>query len=182
MMTDFFSSLLVALADLNKTDRVAHQCRRIVAFPNQVGHSMPVAPFCNPQDFFCGGRDESRPREHSHTTCNQCTHDAALFAKLQRVEGERIASSIRQRRQMQEPLRIIQDAGHPEMIESALRAGRINRMEREGNRVAGTVESGDFGSPEIIGFHRPTQLHRFHHQSRKFRHPGTNVETAATPS
>jgi hypothetical protein len=58
---------------------------------------MPMAPLCNPYDFFCGGRDESGPRELSHTTCHQCTHDAALFAKLQRVEGERIASSIRQR-------------------------------------------------------------------------------------
>ena len=83
---------------------------------------------------------------------------------------------------MREPLRIIQHTDHPEMIESALRAGRISRMEREGNRVAGTVEGCDFGSPEIIGFHRPTQLHRFHDQSRKFRHPGTDVETAAAPS
>ena len=64
---------------------------------------------------------------------------------------------------MREPLRIIQHAGHPEMIESALCTGRINRMEREGNRVAGAVESGDFGSPEILGFHRPTQFHHFHH-------------------
>jgi hypothetical protein len=68
------------------------------------------------------------------------------------------------------------------MIESALRAGCISRMEREGNRVAGTVEGCDFGFPEIIGFHRPTQLHRFHHQNRKFRHTGTHVEAAAAPS
>ena len=85
LLADFFSSLLVSLADLNKTNRVSNQRRRIVAFPNPVGHSMPVAPFCNPQDFFCGGRDESRPRELSHTTCNQCTHDAALFTKFEGV-------------------------------------------------------------------------------------------------
>jgi hypothetical protein len=83
---------------------------------------------------------------------------------------------------MRESLRIIQHADHPEMIESALRAGCINRMEREGNRVAGTVEGCDFSSPEIIGLYRPIQLHRFHNQSRKFRHPGTDVETAAAPS
>ncbi len=95
MLADFFSSLLVSLADLNKTDRIAHQCRRIVAFSNPVGHSMPVTPLCNPYDFFCGGRDEARLREFSQTTGNQLTHGAALFSKLQGVEGERIASSIR---------------------------------------------------------------------------------------
>jgi hypothetical protein len=83
---------------------------------------------------------------------------------------------------MREPLRIIQHADHPEMIESALRASRINRMEHEGNRVAGTVEGCDLGSPKVIGFHRPTQLHRFHNQSGKLRNPGTDVETAAAPS
>ncbi len=83
---------------------------------------------------------------------------------------------------MREPLRIIQHADHPKMVESALHAGRINGMERKGNRVAGTVENYDLGFPKIIGFHRPTQLHRFHNQSGKFRHPGTNVETAASQS
>jgi hypothetical protein len=83
---------------------------------------------------------------------------------------------------MRESLRIIQHADHPEMIESALRAGRINRMEREGDRVAGTVEGCDLCSPEIIGFHRPIQLHRFHNQSGKLRNPGTDEETAAAPS
>ena len=62
---------------------------------------------------------------------------------------------------MRESLRVIQHADHPEMIESALRFGRISRMEREGNRMAGTVEGCDFDSPEIIGFHCPTQLDRF---------------------
>ena len=181
-MADFLSSLLASLADLNKTDRVAYQCRRIIAFPHSVGHSMPVAPLRNPQNFFRGSRDEARLRELFHTMCNQRTYDAAFCLKLQWVEGERIASSIRQRRQMGEPFRIIQHADHPEMIELALRASRINRMEREGNRVAGKVEGCDFGSPKIIGFHRPTQLHRFHNQSGKFRHPGTNVEPAATSS
>ena len=133
---------------------------------------MPVTPFCNPYDFFCGGRDEARPCELSHATCNQRTHDAALFPEFQEVEGERIASSIGQRRQMRESLRVIQHADYPEMVESALRFGRINRMEREGNRMARMVEGCDFDSPKIIGFHRPTQLHHFHHQSRKFRHPG----------
>src|SRR6185503_1646431 len=143
--------------------------------------SMPVAPLCNPQDLFRGSRDESRPRELSHTTCHQCTHDVALFAKLQRIESERIASSIRQWRQMWESLRIIQHADHPDMIESALRTGCINHMELERNRVAYTVEGCDFGSPKIIGFHRPAKLYRFHNQCRKLRHSGTDIETAAAP-
>src|SRR6185503_20280847 len=65
------------------------------------------------------------------------------------------------------------------MIESACRADRISRIERERGRAAGTVESGDFGSPKIVGLHRPTQLHCFHHQRRKFRDSGADVETAA---
>jgi hypothetical protein len=82
---------------------------------------------------------------------------------------------------MWEPLRIIQYADHPEMIESALRAGGINHMERERNRAADTVEGCNFGSPKIIGFYRPAKLHRFHNQCRKLRHSGTDIETAATP-
>jgi hypothetical protein len=39
-------------------------------------------------------------------------------------------------------------------------------MEHEGNGVAGTVEGYDFGSPEIIGFHRPTEFHRLHNERR----------------
>ena len=97
MLADFFSSLLVSLADLNKTDRVAHQRRLVVAFPSQVGHSMPMTPFCNPYDFLCRSRDKAGLRELSHTTCNQSTHDAALCIKFQRIEGKRIASTIRQR-------------------------------------------------------------------------------------
>ena len=143
---------------------------------------MPVAPLCNPYDFFRGGRNEAGLRELSHATRNQRTHYAALFSELQRVEGEGIASSVRQGRQIREPLRIIQYADHPEMIKSARRTGSINGMEREGNRVAGTVESNHLGFPEIIGFHSPTQLHGFHYESGKLRHPGTDVETAASPS
>ena len=82
---------------------------------------------------------------------------------------------------MRKPLRVIQHADHPEMIESALRPGCINCMERERNRAAGTVEGCDFGSPKIIGFYRPTPLHRFHNQRRKLRDPRANVETTATP-
>jgi hypothetical protein len=44
--------------------------------------------------------------------------------------------------------------------------------------MAGMVEGCNFDSPEIIGFHSPTQLHHFHDQRRKFRHPGSNIETA----
>jgi hypothetical protein len=44
--------------------------------------------------------------------------------------------------------------------------------------MAGTVEGYNFDSPEIIGLHGPTQLHLFHDQRRKFRHPGSDIETA----
>ncbi len=79
---------------------------------------------------------------------------------------------------MRESLRVIQHADHPEMIETTLRLGRIHCVECEGNRMASTVEGCDFGSPKIIGFHRPTQRHRFHDQRRKFRHPSADIETA----
>ena len=36
--------------------RIAHQCRRVAAFPDSVGHSMSVAPLCDPQDFFQASR------------------------------------------------------------------------------------------------------------------------------
>ena len=81
---------------------------------------------------------------------------------------------------MRKPLRIVQHAGYPEMIESTVCAGCINRTEHEGNRVAGTVESRDFDSPEIIGFDGPTQLSRFHNQRGKLCHSGADIETAAT--
>ena len=82
---------------------------------------------------------------------------------------------------MREPLRIVQHADHPEMIELARCTGRISHMERERNQVADTVESCDFGSPKIIGLHRPTKLYRFHHQRRKLRHSGTDIETTPAP-
>jgi len=78
----FFSRLLVSLADSNKTYRIADQCRWVVPLSNLIGHSIPVAPLGNPQDFFRRSRDEARLREFSHTTCHQCAHDATLFGKL----------------------------------------------------------------------------------------------------
>ena len=179
--SDTLPSFFSSLADSNKTYRIADQCRRVVPLPNPVGHSIPVAPLGNPQDFFRGRRDKARPRKLAHTTCNQRTHNAALLGKLQRIEGERIASSVRQRRQMWESLRVIQHTDHPEMIESALRAGRINRMEREGDRATDTIEGCDFGLPKIMRFYRPAQFCRFHNQCRKFRHSGTDIETAPAP-
>jgi len=80
---------------------------------------------------------------------------------------------------MWEPLRIIQYTDDPEMIEVTLRVACISQVEREGDRVAGRVQGRDFGSPKIIGLYRSTQFHRFHDQYRKFRHSGTDIETAA---
>ena len=84
---------------------------------------------------------------------------------------------------MREPFRVIQYAGHPEMIESALRLGRIDCMECDGNRTAGIVERCDFGFPKIIRLHPPIQLYRFHNQRGKFRHPGADLRlTVPDPS
>jgi hypothetical protein len=143
---------------------------------------MPVAPLCDPYDFFRGRRDETGPHELSHTTCNESTYDATFFAKLQRVEGERIASSIRQRRQVWEPFRIVQYTDDPEMIETTLRVGCISQVEGEWNGTAGIVESCDFGSPKIIGFYCTTQFHSLHDQYRKFCNSGADIEAAAAPA
>src|SRR5688572_26742567 len=142
---------------------------------------MPMTPLCNPYDFLYGSRDKSRLCELSHTACNQRTYNAAFCIKFIGGEGKRIALAVRQRRQMREPLRIIQHADHPKMIESALRTGRIIRMERDRHRAAGTVERCHFGPPEIVGLHRPTEFHRFHNQRRKFRYSGAHVETTSAP-
>jgi len=117
---------------------------------------MPVAPLCNPQNFFCSRRDETRPREFSHTTCNQGTHGTTFFTKLQRVEGQRIASAVRQRRQLWEPFRVVQYIDDLQMIKATSRVGCISQMEREWDGMAGMVEGCDFCAPKIIGLYHST--------------------------
>ena len=119
---------------------------------------MPMAPLCNPQDFFCGGCDETGLRKLFHTAGNQRAHDTTLAIELHGIEGERIASPIGQRREVREPLRVIEHADHPQMIEETLCSPCIDCTERHGKRSAGTVEGYDFGSPKIVGFYGPIPL------------------------
>ena len=62
-----FSRLLVSLADLNEADRISYQRGLIVALPNGIGNSVLVAPFGNPDHFFCGRRDQAWECKFAHT-------------------------------------------------------------------------------------------------------------------
>ena len=119
---------------------------------------MPMTPLCNPLNFFCGGCNEAGLRKLFHTAGNQRAHDTTLAIELHGIEGEWIASPVGQRREMREPLRVIEHADYPQMIEETLSPPCIDCTERNRDRAAGAVEGYDFSSPKIVGFYRPIPL------------------------